>query len=231
MHTDWQTNTETDSYIFMRRHTHTHTHTHMHTRMHTRVHACFHMHTIPHNIMICAYRFCTHACSHMHPHTHRHTHTHTCTHSDSHMHAIPHIRQQCAYELHTVCTHVCMCMHTLMHVRAHTHTHTNTQHRQPKSRSARLYSLLFARLRCISDARGRNGDTNDDDSDNQDPVLASALAYLSELKEKLNVYRLTGENLAGSIISWSWGSVSVSQSQQQQQNESTKISHVQFWDD
>ena len=93
--------------------------------------------------------------------------------------------------------YACACTHSCMRTHAHTHTHTNTQHRQPKSRSARLYSLLFVRLRCISDAGGRNGDTNDDDSDNQDPVLASALAYLSELKEKLNVYRLTGENLAG----------------------------------
>ena len=195
----------------MRRHTHTHTHTHTHIHTHTHTytctHACMHAFTCTPYHTICAYRFCTHACthtcSHMHPHTHIHTHTHTCTHSDTVTCMSYHTSGNNVHMNYTLYAHMyaCACTHSCMCV--HTHTHTNTQHRQPKSRSARLYSLLFARLRCISDARGRNGDTNDDDSDNQDPVLASALAYLSELKEKLNVYRLTGENLAGSIISWS----------------------------
>ena len=67
-------------------------------------------------------------------------------------------------------------------------------------RTASLFAVFCTRgLLYISGSGDRNGETSDASADSQDPELTSALAYLSELKEKLNVYKLTGENQAGSV--------------------------------
>lgn len=55
--------------------------------------------------------------------------------------------------------------------------------------------MSFLVCMCVCADSGKEGESSVCGAETQDPELQSALAYLSELQEKLNVYRLAGEQL------------------------------------